>query len=239
MIHLIKYLKTETIAKETAAFYFKKPLGFVYKAGQSGNFTLINPPETDTEGNSRSFSLISAPNEEYLAIATRLRDTAFKRVLRGLKPGEELIFEAPLGNLTLQDNTSRPAIFLAGGIGIAPFRSIILGATEKKLTHKIYLFYSNKNPEDAPFLEELSALQGENENFKLIATMTQTDKSRTDWSGETGYINAALLSKHLPDLMNPIYYLAGPIAMVQALHKTLSEVGVSDDNIKIEEFIGY
>jgi ferredoxin-NADP reductase len=172
-------------------------------------------------------------------IATRLRDSAFKRVLRGLKPGQELILDAPLGRLTLPADFSRPIVFLAGGIGITPFRSIIIEATKKKLPHKIYLFYSNRTPADAPFLEELRGLEGKNKNYKLIPTMTQLDSLLADWSGETGYIDEALLKKYLGDLNKPVYYLAGPPTMTQALYKVLIDSGVNKDDIRSEEFIGY
>ncbi len=239
MIHVIKYLKTEPSAKDTAIFYFEKPPGFTYRAGQFGDFTLINAPETDAEGNSRSFTFSSAPGEEYLAITTRLRDTAFKRVLRGLKPESDLIVDAPLGVFTLRKDSDRPLVFLAGGIGITPFRSLIVDATEKKLPHKLYLFYSNRSPEDAAFLDELMAIEEHNKNYILIPTMTRPEKAVPKWIGETGYIDINLLKKYLPDLKSPIYYIAGPAVMVQSLHQLLNGAGISDDDIKIEEFLGY
>ena len=239
MIHLIKYLKMEIAARETATFYFEKPNDFTYTAGQFGDFSHINPPETDAKGNSRAFSLASAPSEESIMIATRLRDSAFKRVLRGLKPGQELIFDAPLGKLTLPEDFSHPIVLLAGGIGITPFRSMIIEASTKNLPYKIYLFYSNKTPADAPFLEELKELEKKNKNFKLIPTMTQLNDSAANWSGETNYLDAPFLKKYLGDLNGPIYYLAGPPAMIQALYKVLVDSGVNKNDIRLEEFIGY
>lgn len=239
MNQLVKYIKSEIIATETAAFYFEKPADFIYRAGQLGIFTLVNPPETDEKGNSRAFSFASAPSEKYIMIATRMRNSAFKRVLRELKPGERINLEAPLGRLTLHGDHERPAVFLAGGIGITPFRSIIIDAIEKKLPHKIFLFYSNKKPEDAPFLNELKYYQEKNINYKLIATMTQSTEIKNNWSSETTYINIELLKKYLSDLTNPVFYLAGPSAMVIAMHKMLINNGVNSTNINIEKFTGY
>jgi len=242
MIHVIKYLKYENIANDTAAFYFEKPNDFKFKAGQFGDFTIINPAETDAEGNTRTFSLLSSPSENNIVIATRLRDTAFKRNLKNFTPGAELIFDAPMGVFTLHGDINRPAIFLAGGIGVTPFRSIIADATEKKLAHKIFLFFSNKTPADTPYLAELESLQKNNPNFKLIATMTQTEtggKPRPKWKGETGRLDSELLDKYLMDLTEPIYYLAGPKGLVRALQKILNDRGVKNDDIKIEEFTGY
>ena len=235
----IKLAKNETIAEGTMAFYFEKPAGFEFVAGQSGDFTLINPQATDAEGNTRTFSFTTAPGEELLGIATRMRDTAFKNNLKNLKPGEEITLDAPYGDLKLHNNVSKPAVFLTGGIGITPVRSIIADAAAKKLPHKIFLFYSNRRPEDAAFLQELTELQQENENFKLIATMTQAEESAQAWKGEKGYINEFMLKKYMANLGEPIYYLTGPQQMVAAMRSLLSGAGVDSDNIKTEEFPGY
>ena len=89
------------IAEGTMAFHFEKPAGFVYKAGQFANCTLINPAETDAEGNSRVFSLANAPYENELMVATRMRDTALKRVLKTMEPGTEVAPDAPHGSFPL------------------------------------------------------------------------------------------------------------------------------------------
>src|ERR1043165_9329663 len=115
--------RKEEIADGTMAFHFEKPGGFVFKAGQFGDFTLINPSETDAEGNIRGFSLASAPYENFLMFATRMRDTAFKRVLKRIKPGAEIMLDGPYGSFTLHNNASIPAVFLTGGIGVTPARS--------------------------------------------------------------------------------------------------------------------
>ncbi|MES2390467.1 MAG: FAD-dependent oxidoreductase, partial [Acidobacteriota bacterium] len=140
------------VAFGTMAFHFEKPFGFNFIPGQAGDFTLNNPPETDAEGNKRSFTLAAAPYEPDLIIATRMRDTAFKRSLKSIRLGTEFTLDAPWGELTLHPDTAIPAVFLTGGIGITPVRSIVLQATHDKLPQKIIAFYSNRRPEDAPFL---------------------------------------------------------------------------------------
>lgn len=227
------------VAERTMAFQFKKPSGWTFKAGQFIDITLPNPPKTDAEGNTRGFSIASAPEEDFLLVTTRLRDTAFKQSLKEVPLGTEVKVEGPFGNLVLHNNTARPCVLLAGGIGITPFRSIVVRAAKEKLAHHIYLFYSNRRPEDAAFLDELQALQKENPNFHLIATMTEMGKSKRPWKGETGQINQALLSRHLKDVKNAIYYIAGPAAMVNGIHKVLNDTGIDDDDIRMEEFTGY
>ena len=238
-IYRIKLKNRRQIAEGTMAFHFEKPEGFAYKAGQFADFTLINPAETDAEGNIRGFSLASAPYEDFLMFATRMRDTAFKRVLKTMELGTELTLDAPYGSFTLHNNASIPAVFLTGGIGVTPVRSIVRQAAHDKLPHKIFLFDSNNRPEDAAFLDELTEAQEENPNYTFIGTMTQMEKSSRAWHGETGYITQAMLLKYIGDLTPPIYYIAGPQAMVHAMREILNKAGVNDDNIRTEEFTGY
>jgi ferredoxin-NADP reductase len=231
--------KREEIAEGTMAFHFAKPADFQFRAGQSIDLTLLNPPETDAEGNSRAFSIASAPFDNNLMIATRMRDTAFKRVLRKASLGLQVKIDGPGGSFVLHRKSEKPAVFLAGGIGITPFLSIIRQAGHDRSPHHLYLFYANRRPEDAAFLDLLSEATKGNPNFHLIATITEMDKSHREWKGETGYINKEMLTKHLPSLQGPIYYLAGPPAMVAAMRRTLIEAGVDEDDIRTEEFSGY
>ena len=238
-VYKTKLIKKEEVAEGTMAFYFEKPDGFDFIAGQYVTVSLINPPETDNEGNSRFFSLITAPYENCLGVATRIRDTAFKRILKNLPLDSEIMIAGPDGSFCLHKDASQPAVFLIGGIGITPIFSILKNASYEKLPHKLFLFYSNKRPEDAAFLEELRNLEKENHNFKLIATMTEMKKSKQAWRGETGFINKEMIQKYLKDLNSPIYYMSGPPMMVKAMRELAEKIGISNDNIKFEEFAGY
>jgi len=236
---ILKLIKKEEVAEGTMAFHFEKPAGFDFKAGQWNTWTLINPAETDAEGNSRDFSNIFAPHEAEIGFTTRMRDTAFKRILKNMEAGAEISMDGPFGSFILHSDASKPAVFLSGGIGITPFYSMVKDAANKKLQHQISLFYSNRRPEDAAFLDQLELLQQENPNYKFIGTMTEMAKSQKPWSGETGYITKEMVQKYVPDLQAPIYYMAGPPTMVTAMRKMLNDAGVNDDNIRSEEFSGY
>jgi ferredoxin-NADP reductase len=238
-VTLSKLLSRYEVAERTMAFRFEKPSKWTFKAGQFLDMTLIDPSETDAEGNTRTFSIASAPHDETLMVATRMRDTAFKRVLNTMPLESAVKIEGPSGNLTLHSNVKRTAVFLAGGIGITPFRSMVFRAAQEKLPHQILLFYSNNRPEDAPFLDELQALEKENPNYKLIASMTEMAKSHRSWHGEVGLIDKEMLSRYLKDAVSPIYYVAGPPGMVKGLHTMIHETGVGDDDIRAEEFAGY
>jgi ferredoxin-NADP reductase len=239
MTYTTKLLEKRPIAEGTMEFTFARPDGFAYEAGQTIDLTLMNPPQTDAEGNSRTFSLVSAPHESVLKIATRMRDTAFKRTLKDMASGTELSFEGPFGSFMLHENTARPAVFLAGGIGITPFHSMLADAAHRALPHMMLLFYSNRRPEDAAFFDELTAFAQENPHFSFVPTMTDMEKSAQPWTGETGYIDAAMLARHVPQGTQPVYYLAGPQAMITAMRTMLTGSGVSGDDIRFEEFAGY
>jgi len=146
--------------------------------------------------------------------------------------------DSAMGSFTLHKNSAKPAVFLAGGIGLTSFLSIIRQAGHDRAPHQLYLFYSNRRPEDA-FLDLLSDAAKRNPNFHLIACMTQMDKSHREWTGETGLISKEMLTKHLPSLQGPIYYLAAPPAMVAAMRRMLIHAGADEDDIRSEEFAGY
>ena len=235
-----KLLKRETVAEGTLALYFDKPADFAFKAGQYLELTLMNPPETDAEGDSRAFSIASAPSESQLMVATRMRDTAFKRVLAKLPLGAEVRIEGPFGNLTLHNNTARSAVLSGRRDRHHAFSEYCLRVPPRaRLPHRLFLFYSNRRPEDAAFLVELQALRAESANYTLVDTMTGMEGASHSWAGETRRISREMLIQHLGDLNGPIYYLAGPPAMVGAMQRLLNSAGVNDDDIRPEEFAGY
>src|SRR5215475_5409232 len=166
------------VAEDNMAFHFEKPPGCKFRPEQSSDWTLVNPPESDSEGNVRTFSIASAPFEDRLMFATRMRETAFKRSLKKMPLATVVKMDSAMGSFTLHKNSAKPAVFLAGGIGITPFSSIVRQADHDRAPHKFYLFYSNRRPEDAPFFEVLQNLEKTNPNFRFIATMTEMSGSK-------------------------------------------------------------
>lgn len=238
-IQNVKLQAREEVAEGTMAFHFDKPAGFSFKPGQAIDVVLPIASDADAQGSRHTFSLVSAPFEGDLAVATRMRDSVFKRALKSLPIGAPIQLEGPFGSLTLHNNRARPAVFIAGGIGITPFMSILRQAAQDQLPHRLFLLYSNRRPEDAVFLAELQQLEERNNSFRLFATMTEMGKSTRPWSGETRLINADVVRAVGAGLPTPIYYLAGPPAMVEAVRATLNHAGIDDDDIRSEEFYGY
>ncbi len=237
MSNIVKLLGKEIVAKSTMAFHWEKPVEFEYIAGQFCEITLLNPPEADEEGNTRAFSLVGTPYDEALMTTTRIRDSAYKRNLKNLPIGTEVKLTGPYGDFKLHKNSDKPAIFLIGGIGITPVHSIITTATRDKLPHKITLFYSNRTPEDAPFVSDFVECTKTNPRFTFVPVYTKVSEDES--SGEFGHINSEMLKKYIADFTTPIYYLSGPAKMVRAMRQLLVDVGADEDNIRAEEFDGY
>jgi len=227
--HEVTLAGHEDVADGTTAFRFEKPAGFAFKAGQSANFVLLEPPPEPNSAR-RTFSLASAPHENELVVATRMREGShYKRALKALPAGAKVRLVGPLGSMTLHEDPARAAVFIAGGIGITPFRSMLRSAEHERLEHRLYLAYSNRRREHAAFLDELQALAQRNPRVRLLAPMTDAE----------GMLDEAKLQRFVGDAPSPVYYLAGPPAMVEAMKAILARNGVVADDVRSEEFFGY
>jgi ferredoxin-NADP reductase len=208
-----------------------------FKPGQYFYVTLPNVGHQDERGLRRHITAVTSPNEEgVLGFATRMRDSAFKRTLRELPVGAEVEVEPPKGDFTLPEETSRPLIFVAGGIGITVFRSMLRYIREENLSYRVTLIYSNRDRQSTAFLDELRELEQQIPNFQLILTMTQ-DPS---WEGERRKVDAQFVKDHLDDDLNQYTFLvAGPPGMAEGVQKALDEAGVNDENVIAEGYSGY
>jgi ferredoxin-NADP reductase len=240
MAHESRLRGREEVATGTMAFHFEKPAGFAFKPGQAIDVVLADPPDLAGLQSARhTFSIVSAPFENELVIATRMRASPYKLALKALPIGSRLGIEGPFGSLTLHNERARPAVFIAGGIGITPFMSILRQATRDRLPQQLVLLYSNRRPEDAAFLAELQQLERSNETFRLVATMTEVGDLRGPWNGQTGLLDRSLIKTAAAGLPAPIYYVAGPPGLVEAMRQTLNGAGIADDDIRSEDFYGY
>lgn len=227
------------VADGTMAFWFDtSQSSFAFEAGQNADLTLIDPPFTDAEGNTRTFSFASSPHhKERIMFATRMRATAFKNSLKSIPLGTPVKVIGPNGNMLLHQDAKRPAVMIAGGIGITPFRSMIEWATAMRLPHRITLLYSNRNPSAAAFMDDLESWRRQHQNFRLVATVTESHTQ--PWSHESGRIDERFIRAHVPDMHSAVFYLAGPDAMVSAMRTLVLDLGVGPDDIRLESFSGY
>src|SRR5712691_9181051 len=208
-----------------------------FRPGQYFWVTLLDPPYDDEKGPRRHITVVTSPNERgVLGLCTRLRDSAFKRSLAELPVGAEVDVEDPKGTFVLPEETDRPYVFIAGGIGITVFRSMLHYIAEEALAHRVTLVYSNRDRESAPFLDELEQLERTNPNFRLVATMT-ADPS---WDGEKRRVGADLLRDRLDgELGSYTYLVAGPPAMVDGVVEALGGAGVPEGQIRPDRYSGY
>ena len=208
------------------------PNTIIFKPGQFFTVTLIDPPYTDDRGNRRIFSIANSPNRNgVIVMATRLRDTAFKKSLREMPMGSAVEIGPVAGNLVLPADAAQPLVFIAGGIGITPFMSMMRYAEESNLGYSITLLYANRNRESAAYLDEIEKMR----SVKLITTMDGDPA----WPGEKRMIDAQFIKDYVPDTQSPAYMIAGPPGMSEALMKALLDAGVDRRSIMIERFTGY
>ena len=208
-----------------------------FRPGQYFWVTLLDPPYEDEKGPRRHISVATSPNERgVLGLCTRIRDSAFKRSLVELPLGVEVEVEQPKGEFVLPAETDVPYVFLAGGIGITVFRSMLRFIAEEGLPHRVTLVYSNRDRESTAFLDELSELAREHANIDLVLTMTDDES----WEGERRHIGPELLRDHLDgDLSGYRYLLAGPPGMVEGVTASLRQAGIPEERIRPERFSGY
>jgi hypothetical protein len=135
-----KLADRQEIAEGTMAFHFEKPPGWTFEAGQAVDITVVAPSETDAEGNTRTFTIASAPYEKNLMVATRMRDTAFKRMLKVMAVGTAVQMEGPAGDLTLHNDAARTAVFLSGVASVSRRSGALPSPRPKKISHTGFSF---------------------------------------------------------------------------------------------------
>lgn len=238
-LHYGRLLERSRIARETLMVRVERAAGFEFRAGQYADLTVFNPADRDALGPTRSLSIASPPGAPHLEFVMRLRDTAFKRSLATLPLGAELLIEGPFDDLRFDPERPGELVFVAGGMGIAPFLSVLREAAHSENPLPATLFYSNRQPEDAAYLDELRSLEREIRGFRLVPTMTQPAGSTRSWKGATDRLSVRFLEEHLPALIGPTYYLVGSPLFISQLRLGLTTAGVRDSDIGLEMYAGY
>jgi len=208
-----------------------------FRPGQYFWVTLLDPPYDDEKGPRRHITVVTSPTERgVLGLATRVRDSAFKRSLVELPVGTEVDVEQPKGDWALPPETDRPYVFVAGGIGITVFRSMLRYIADEQLPYRVTLLYSNRDRESTAFVDELQELERTVPDLRIVYTMTDDP----GWEGETRRIDSNFLRDHVGDeLLTSTYLVAGPPALVEAVVAALDEAGVPEDQVRPERFSGY
>lgn len=224
MILKVKQFRLET--KDCFSLILEKPKGFSFYPGQ---YLDVELPIADPNGSTRAFTISSSPTENYLMHTTKKGISPFKKFMENIKPGKTVSASHPAGTFTLDE--TEEAIFVAGSIGITPFRSMLKYIFDNKLSTPITLIYSNSD-EDFPFKKDLNNWQKQLPNLKVIYHISKIS-GRLNKQGLLSYLQSTTYP------LQPIYYLAGPPKMIDDLEKILIEIGVDSINIRIDRFDGY
>jgi glycine betaine catabolism B len=223
----------------------KIPLDYI--SGQFAFFD-IGGVYNDPKGPIRHFTISSSPTENFIMLSTRIRDSPYKKRLSTLEIGTAVKVRGPEGQFILHKDYSKSAIFLSGGIGVTPFRSMIKYATDKQLPLKMIMFDSNRNSNNILFKQEFDEWANINTNLKIIYTISEENQDEhhssatNEWKGEFGRIDKAMILKYVDDktLKNSIIYICGPPSMLKSMQSLIQqELEIPKERIMIEEFTGY
>jgi ferredoxin-NADP reductase len=228
--------ETREVAKGTLLVLFAVE---EYPEYRPGNYFWVELPDRghqDEKGLRRHISLVTSPTEEgVVGLATRLRDSAFKRTLAELRVGDEVQVEEPKGSFALPEDTDADYVFVAGGIGITVFRSMLRYIADTGAAYRITLVFSNPDRASTPFLAELEELARRIEGMRIVLTMTDDP----EWEGDTRRLTADVLDELVGGLEGKTLLIAGPPAMVEDVSGSLLEAGVPEDRVLSNTFSGY
>lgn len=236
--HQLRLQQITTAAQNTYQFIFTPDSLPTFQPGQYVELTVDTDP-TDSRGNRRYFTIASSPTEKLLQFGVKFypNPSAFKRSLANLKPGSRIKASAPAGTFVLPTNPNIKLAYIAGGIGVTPFRSHIKYLLDSQQRRDVVLFYSASSVEEfayAPLFQEAQSI-----GLRTVYTISNPSAAPANWAGKTGFIDAQMIKETLPDYQERTFYLSGPNAMVVAFERILKELGVPKQNIKTDYFPGF
>jgi ferredoxin-NADP reductase len=208
-----------------------------YRPGQYFWVELPDRGYDDEKGLRRHISIVTSPTERgVLGFATRIRDSAFKRTLAELQVGDEVDVEEPKGSFLLPEDTSGPYVFIAGGIGITVFRSMLRYIADTGQPYRVTLVYSNRNRAAAAFLDELDELRSRIPGLDVVLVFTD----EPGWEGEARHVDADVLREHLAEPLEAYTYMvAGPPGMADDVGEKVRAAGVPEEQVVVAKFSGY
>jgi len=229
--HTVKVVETILRTPSSISIRMEKPDGFDYLPGQWAIFSIDCPGETI----SKPLSFSSSPTEPFLEFTKRITGSSYCSGISSLAPGSSVTFEGPMGDLVYREGMDN-LVFMAGGIGITPVRSILKYISDNGGNVTRHLIYSNRNIEEIAFGGELESFSSSDSLFKLTNIL---ESPPPGWEGPAGFINGDIIKKQIPDLAGQTFFLCGPPVMVDCLLDDLKKLDVSEENINTEKLVGY
>ncbi|MES2315430.1 MAG: FAD-binding oxidoreductase [Patescibacteria group bacterium] len=237
---MLRLIAKEQIAKDTYQFSFTSGKDEMeFHPGQYLEWTLPHK-HSDSRGNRRYFTIASSPVEENFRIGVKFypEPSSFKKTLLGMKPNDMLVASGLAGEFIMPHNKDVKLCFMAGGIGITPFESMLNYMLERKQHRDVIMLYSNKTSADIAYLETIKRAQNEL-GIRTVHVLSDTNSLPTGWQGESGFITAEMIKRKVPDWNERIFFISGPHGMVNAFKDALKEMGVHRSHIKIDFFPGF
>ena len=225
-------LETKQLTASTHLIRVAKPEGFSFLASQSAALMI----EKGYGIQRHAMSIASSPSRDYIEWATRSSESDFKKTFLSLQKGDQIFFMGPKGNFLLE--AELPAVFIAGGIGITPFRSMIDFISDEGLKTPVKLLYGNRNVEDIPFKQQLDEASQTIPSLEISYVISDPPSS-PQWDFREGHIDEDLLRETAAAHPDAIYYVAGPGNMVRGILETLAGIGIPRERVRQEMFRGY
>jgi ferredoxin-NADP reductase len=232
-------LEKRQISSDIFDFAFNTGKTFSFEPGQYMEWTLAHP-KTDSRGNRRYFTIASSPTENAMRLGVRFypNGSSFKKALLAIKPTSKIVGGQISGDFTLPKDKSKKLVFIAGGIGITPFRSMVKYMIDTNDKRSLVIFYANKQPNEIAYADIFNQAQKQL-GVKMVYTLTDQTSVPANWAWRVGRIDAAMIQQEVPDFMERMFYLSGPHAMVVAYEEVLKGMGVSEKQIKKDFFPGF
>jgi ferredoxin-NADP reductase len=226
--HEVEFLGIETCGSDVVSARFSRPPEFQFAAGQWIVLAL-------TAGETRlaeTFTICSAPSDDFLEITTRLSGSPYKNALAGLVLGDRAALTGPGGHLAIPADATRVA-FLVGGVGITPVHSMLRqAAAQGRVFDDALLFYGNRDQSCVPFEAEFAAMADSG-----VRTVLCFERASDSWKGDRGFISAQMVRRYLPPTQTSRpFIVAGPPIMVEAMERVLDELGVPESDRLVEHF---
>lgn len=236
---ILKFKEKNQLAPTIFEFIFSHGTRFNFLPGQYLEWTLPHK-NSDTRGIRRYFTIASAPEEEEIKLGVKIiadKSSSFKKALLNLKPGNSLTADQLSGDFTMPDNPGEKLVFVAGGIGVTPFHSMIKRLVDTGQRRDVVLFYSAADPNEFVYKDLFK--KAEDFGIKTIYILGGKDQPPKNWVGEIGYLTDTMIKRYAPDFKDRKFYLSGPIAMVNNYKNLLHNLGVSNQKIVTDYFPGF
>lgn len=236
--HLFMLKETVQSGQDTYDFVLESDKKFSFKPGQYMEWTLAQP-KPDARGNRRYLTIASSPSENTTLLGVKFYNnpSTFKQQLLKMHPGDTILGGQLAGDFILPDDPKQKLAFIAGGIGITPFRSMAKYLADKNENRSIVLIHSNRSTEEIVY-NEVFEEASKKIDLKAVYTLTDPQSAPPGWQGHTGYITKAMLSQEIPDYLEREFYISGSHRMVTDMKKLLSGIGLPKNKIKTDFFPG-